>query len=75
MYEVIKGENSVDADRRFMSITMEDGPKGLKQILNDLEMAGIEIDELSLRKPTLDEVFLTLTGHDTGVAKTEQGAK
>ena len=28
-----------------------------------LETAGIEVAELGLRRPTLDDVFLTLTGH------------
>lgn len=73
--EVIKGETTVDASRRFISVAMEEGAKGLTKFLNNLEKAGIEIDELSLRKPTLDDVFLKLTGHDTGTVKTEEGAK
>ena len=30
------------------------------QRLND---AGVGIDDISMRRPTLDDVFLTLTGH------------
>ncbi|MCU1379306.1 MAG: caunorubicin/doxorubicin resistance ATP-binding protein, partial [Acidimicrobiales bacterium] len=33
--------------------------------LTDLSAAGIAVAELSLGQPSLDEVFLTLTGHPT----------
>ena len=41
-----------------------------------LAQAGIGVDELSLHLPSLDEVFLTLTGHSTedGSASTEKEA-
>ena len=28
-----------------------------------LDATGVEIDDIALRQPTLDEVFLALTGH------------
>jgi oleandomycin transport system ATP-binding protein len=34
-------------------------------ILQRLSAAGVQVAELSLRKPSLDEVFFTLTGHRT----------
>ena len=34
-------------------------------VLVALRSAGIHLSEMSLQKPTLDEVFLTITGHDT----------
>jgi oleandomycin transport system ATP-binding protein len=34
-------------------------------ILQRLTVAGIQVAELSLRKPSLDEVFFTLTGRRT----------
>jgi oleandomycin transport system ATP-binding protein len=36
----------------------------LAKIIRDLDAAGIELGEFELRKATLDEVFLTLTGDD-----------
>ena len=30
-----------------------------------LGTAGISLDDIALRRPTLDDVFLTLTGHTT----------
>src|SRR3954464_8603837 len=35
-------------------------------VLIGLRQAGVEIVSVSVDKPTLDEVFLALTGHDTG---------
>ena len=34
------------------------------ELLITLRDAGIHLDEMSMQKPTLDEVFLTITGHD-----------
>ncbi|CAM5337339.1 ATP-binding cassette domain-containing protein OS=Streptomyces tendae OX=1932 GN=GUR47_20760 PE=4 SV=1 [Streptomyces tendae] len=34
--------------------------------LGELAGAGITVDSFSLGQPSLDEVFLALTGHDTG---------
>ncbi len=36
---------------------------GLMTAIRTLEQAGVEIDDIALRQPTLDEVFLALTGH------------
>jgi len=36
------------------------------ELLITLREAGIRLSELSVQKPTLDEVFLTITGHDAG---------
>ena len=32
-------------------------------VIRDLDEAGIVIDDIALRRPTLDDVFLELTGH------------
>jgi ABC-2 type transport system ATP-binding protein len=40
-----------------------DSPAALADLLTRLRAGGVEIRELSLSKPTLDEVFLALTGH------------
>jgi oleandomycin transport system ATP-binding protein len=36
--------------------------------------AGIPVTELSLRLPSLDEVFYALTGHGTASIPTREGA-
>jgi len=40
-------------------------PDSVTDLLIDLRKAGIRLAEVSVQKPTLDEVFLTITGHDT----------
>ncbi|MER6810232.1 ATP-binding cassette domain-containing protein [Spirillospora sp. NPDC000708] len=44
----------------------EDGDRALAETVRRLAAAGISVTELSLRLPSLDEVFFTLTGHRTG---------
>jgi ABC-2 type transport system ATP-binding protein len=36
------------------------------EIVHDLDRVGVEVQDVSVHRPTLDDVFLTLTGHDTG---------
>ncbi|RNL62111.1 ATP-binding cassette domain-containing protein [Nocardioides marmoriginsengisoli] len=43
---------------------------GAADVLIGLRQAGVSITSVSVDKPTLDEVFLALTGHDTGTAET-----
>jgi ABC-2 type transport system ATP-binding protein len=59
------GEDNVrvDADRRHASATIEGGAKLLAAVVRDLDAAGVQLDDLGLRRPTLDDVFLALTGH------------
>ncbi|GAA1759474.1 ATP-binding cassette domain-containing protein [Agromyces humatus] len=56
---------SVDADTRTVTVEVADGARALAPIVRELDAAGLAVDDLTLRRPTLDEVFLHLTG-DTG---------
>ncbi len=53
---------SVDADRRLLSAPVTDRMAALAAAVRALEEAGIEAEDIALRRPTLDEVFLHLTG-------------
>ncbi|MFF5310474.1 ATP-binding cassette domain-containing protein [Streptomyces massasporeus] len=55
---------SVDADRRLLSAPVADRMEALSGVVRALEEAGIEAEDVALRRPTLDEVFLHLTGDD-----------
>ncbi|HVF02279.1 MAG TPA: ATP-binding cassette domain-containing protein [Rubrobacteraceae bacterium] len=63
------GGVSVDVDRRHASATVEGGARLLAAVVRDLDRAGVQLDDLGLRRPTLDDVFLALTGHS---AETEE---
>ena len=47
---------------RNISQAVDTGPKALMEALRRLDDAGIEIHDVGLRRPTLDDVFLALTG-------------
>lgn len=65
--QLIKEDDSLYSDRktRLLSIITTKGVHQLKQILNLLDNEGIEVENISFRGPTLDDVFLKLTGHTT----------
>jgi ABC-2 type transport system ATP-binding protein len=50
-------------DSQLITVPAPDGAAALRTALRLLDDAGIAIDDAALRHPTLDEVFLTLTGH------------
>ena len=56
------GEPAVDASSRSVTAPTSDGVSALAAVASALHAEGIEVDDLGLRQPTLDEVFLTLTG-------------
>ncbi|MFG2461056.1 ATP-binding cassette domain-containing protein [Streptomyces sp. NPDC048523] len=58
---------SVDPDRRLLSAPVTDRMAALSGVVRALEVAGIEAEDVVLRRPTLDEVFLHLTGDDRRV--------
>jgi ABC-2 type transport system ATP-binding protein len=55
-------EPVIDRSMRTVTAPTNDGVAGLAAVANALTDAGIAVEDLSLRQPTLDEVFLTLTG-------------
>ncbi len=52
----------IDAPTRRASVRVDSGGDGLMSAVRSLQAAGIEIDDIGMRQPNLDEVFLTLTG-------------
>ncbi|MFJ9423780.1 ATP-binding cassette domain-containing protein [Streptomyces sp. NPDC101249] len=60
-----KGAVSVERHTRRLTVPVTGGPKLLAEVIRDLDGRGIEMDDVGLRRPTLDDVFLSLTGHAT----------
>ena len=58
-----KGDVTVDDHTRRLTVPAEGGVQTLIQVVRDLDEASIAIDDIGLRRPTLDDVFLSLTGH------------
>lgn len=57
------GEVQIDRVANKLTVPFATGGRGLPNALRQLDAAGLEIADLALRRPTLDDVFLTLTGH------------
>ncbi|MFH9978359.1 ATP-binding cassette domain-containing protein [Streptomyces sp. NPDC017179] len=69
-----KGDTSVEEHTRKITTPVTGGAKLLAEIIRELDIRGIEIDDIGLRRPTLDDVFLSLTGHVAEAeAKDESG--
>ncbi|MGW1049982.1 ATP-binding cassette domain-containing protein [Streptomyces sp. NPDC002521] len=58
-----KGEVTVEEHTRKLTVPVTGGAKLLAEIIRELDTRGIEMDDIGLRRPTLDDVFLSLTGH------------
>ena len=56
------GEIHVDRDARHITAPAE-GVGALTRIAARLDEAGIDLDDIGLQRPSLDDVFLNLTGH------------
>ncbi|GGC77277.1 ATP-binding cassette domain-containing protein [Hoyosella rhizosphaerae] len=61
-------EIGTDADR--ISIPATDGPATLSEVLRRLDIENIQLADVALRRPSLDDVFLALTGHGSTKAVT-----
>ena len=60
--ESVGARPSVDVVNALVSVPVTDGTS-MPVVVRRLDEAGIAVTELSLRLPSLDEVFLALTGH------------
>ena len=56
------GAPVLDAHRRSLTMPVAGGVGVLRDALGRLDVADVEIDDAGIRRPTLDDVFLTLTG-------------
>jgi ABC-2 type transport system ATP-binding protein len=61
--EVAGGEPETEADTGRISVPVAQRVAVLTEALQALGTAGIEVADVGLRRPTLDDVFLRLTGH------------
>jgi oleandomycin transport system ATP-binding protein len=60
--EFAVGDEGTHSDGQQVAVTIGDRA-ALGQAVRRLDDAGIAVEDLSLRRPSLDEVFLAITGH------------
>ena len=67
----------VERDDGAIRITSNDGARILIEVLRTLDTNGVEPDTLAVREPSLDDVFLSLTGRraEAGEEPSEQTVK
>ncbi|HET6634774.1 MAG TPA: ATP-binding cassette domain-containing protein [Streptomyces sp.] len=58
-----KGDTVVETHTRRVTVPVSGGAKLLAEVIRELDGRGVEIDDIGLRRPTLDDVFISLTGH------------
>jgi ABC-2 type transport system ATP-binding protein len=66
------GEATTDEDTRLIRVPVgSEGPTVLLETVRRLDDVGIPIEDIALHRPTLDDVFLSLTGHAAELALEE----
>ena len=65
----------IDSSARGVSAPTDGGAGAIAALASAFEEAGIAVEELSLRQPTLDDVFLTLTGSPLEAAEDSENEK
>ena len=56
-------DKPANVEGSVIELTLNEGPRAAADALRRLDAAGITVAGLNLREPSLDDVFLNLTGH------------
>jgi ABC-2 type transport system ATP-binding protein len=68
------GAATLDEHTRRVTVPSDGGAKRLATVIREFDEAGIVIDDIGLRRPTLDDVFLSLTGHIAEAERSDPAA-
>jgi ABC-2 type transport system ATP-binding protein len=68
LLEQLHGPAAVDEATRRVSVGVGSGSHDLLATLRALQDAGVAVEDVAMRQPNLDEVFLALTGHAAAAA-------
>jgi ABC-2 type transport system ATP-binding protein len=66
------GEIQIETSSRRITVPVSGGSAILVDALGRLSEQSVKVKDVGLRRPTLDDVFLALTGHEAVVAEGEQ---
>jgi ABC-2 type transport system ATP-binding protein len=69
---VASASPAIDPDARRISAPVADRVAALTAVARELDAVGIAAEDVAIRRPTLDEVFLHLTGHGTARREKEE---
>jgi ABC-2 type transport system ATP-binding protein len=68
----VSGDATRDRAQRRLSGPSRDGTRELAGLVRDLDTASVELVDLQLRRPSLDDVFLALTGRQAEEVRGEE---
>ncbi len=68
------GDIQVDEEARTLVAPVADGAAAITQLVRHLGAEHIAVDDIGLRRPTLDDVFLSITGHHADDAGQDDAA-
>jgi ABC-2 type transport system ATP-binding protein len=73
---IADGPPQVDPVIRTIEAPVDGGARRMPEIVRELDAAGVLLDDLGIRRPSLDDVFLTLTGRaaDTAAESEKEAA-
>jgi ABC-2 type transport system ATP-binding protein len=75
LQQLAAGEVVFDEDARHFVVPVQGGSQVLIEALRRLDALGAPVVDIALRRPTLDDVFLTLTGHAAEEATAQPAVK
>lgn len=67
-------EPTISEHDRRVAVSVRDGSSLLAGVVRELDSAGVSVSDLSMRQPTLDDVFLALTGRTAEQAESNGSA-
>jgi hypothetical protein len=65
----------VEVEESTVRISSQDGARMLMGVLRPLDSEGLEPATITVREPSLDDVFLSLTGHHAEDAEPQETRK
>ncbi|SEG93590.1 ABC-2 type transport system ATP-binding protein [Actinacidiphila yanglinensis] len=68
------GTATIDSETRHVEVSVAPRPRLATEVVQAMTEVGIALDDCSIRRPSLDDVFLALTGQKTGSDDAEKNA-
>jgi ABC-2 type transport system ATP-binding protein len=75
LQQLVEGQVQVSEDGRVLQAAVDNSPGLATTVVRALDAAGVLVDNIEVRQPSLDDVFFSLTGHPAEVAEVAEVAE